>query len=486
MASTANQRVRYFPPAPDPEALKQGFTEENDIFKHKAFGERLTRLVSRSQDPLVLALDGGWGSGKSTFAQMWAGEMEKKDGMGVIYFDAFAHDYRRDPFLALAAELVKLGKKIEKEKTSSSKQKIIEAVNNTTKLIASVARFAAPQAARLTAAYATMGLSEAGVAVCKNLTDGAEDLAEQAILKMLEEAPKEADLIQELKTHLSALSETIGNGKPIVFIIDELDRCRPTFALELLEQIKHIFSVPGVVFVLVTYLEKLAQTVTMAYGIQGEGSAGYLEKFYQLRVSLPQVSVESSEILETYVRHMWERLGLPKIVADISSGGFFPDTLPGIFAALCKSSNISLREASYALSYLALSQSSYRGGRTQDGLKAQALLAASLPLSILRVKGKKIYEVFKAGGCGIDSILSETPLVEERDSAYYVTPGYNNYNKHYDLIISVYEKKDHNPVINAIFEIHNGIKLEDILREYIHNHFDLVQFVEEPDPREEP
>jgi hypothetical protein len=70
-----------------------------------------------------------------------------------------------------------------------------------------------------------------------------------------------------------------------VFIIDELDRCKPSFALELLEKIKHFFSVPHFVFLLVSNLEQLQIAVSNAYG--NVDSRTYLEKFYHLRVLFP-------------------------------------------------------------------------------------------------------------------------------------------------------------------------------------------------------
>ena len=53
-----------------------------------------------------------------------------------------------------------------------------------------------------------------------------------------------------LKNHLTKLSSKVteNSGQPLVFIIDELDRCRPTFAIELLERVKHIFDIPNMVF----------------------------------------------------------------------------------------------------------------------------------------------------------------------------------------------------------------------------------------------
>ena len=86
---------------------EEGFTPEKDIFKRAVLGAGMTNLIANVEDPLVIALDGAWGSGKSTFLKMWAGEL-RKAGYPVIYFDAFENDYIDDAFAALARELLEL------------------------------------------------------------------------------------------------------------------------------------------------------------------------------------------------------------------------------------------------------------------------------------------------------------------------------------------------------------------------------------------
>ena len=93
-----------------------GFTRENDIFGYRDFAERLANLVRNIDEPLVIALDGPWGSGKSVFVKQWAGLLRER-GAPVIQFDAFASDHYEDAFLALSATIhatakEKLGGKI--------------------------------------------------------------------------------------------------------------------------------------------------------------------------------------------------------------------------------------------------------------------------------------------------------------------------------------------------------------------------------------
>lgn len=72
---------------------------------------------------------------------------------------------------------------------------------------------------------------------------------------------------------------------PIIIIVDELDRCRPTYAIKLLEEIKHLFDVPGLVFVFGLFEQQLARSISGAYGPNFDGST-YLRRFINRTYSL--------------------------------------------------------------------------------------------------------------------------------------------------------------------------------------------------------
>lgn len=100
--------MRLTPPPPDI-GETDGFTKENDLFQLAEFGERLANLVCRLDEPLVIALDGPWGSGKSTFIRQWAGSLRQRH-VPVIVFDAFANDHQEDAFISLASEIAALAR----------------------------------------------------------------------------------------------------------------------------------------------------------------------------------------------------------------------------------------------------------------------------------------------------------------------------------------------------------------------------------------
>ena len=71
-----------------------------------------------------------------------------------------------------------------------------------------------------------------------------------------------------------------------MFIIDELDRCRPTFAIELLERVKHIFDVPNIVFVFGINRAELVKSLESIYGEIDAGT--YLRRFFDMEFVLPE------------------------------------------------------------------------------------------------------------------------------------------------------------------------------------------------------
>ena len=104
----------------------------------------------------------------------------------------------------------------------------------------------------------------------------------------------------ERAKHISKTNEEIDNllhnhrnntGKKVLFIIDDLDRCRPTFAVELLEAIKHSFNSNNALFIICANNEQLQYTIKKYYGESFNGYE-YLDRFYDLVINLPEPDVE--------------------------------------------------------------------------------------------------------------------------------------------------------------------------------------------------
>lgn len=110
---------------------------------------------------------------------------------------------------------------------------------------------------------------------------------------------------------------------PLVIFVDELDRCKPTFAIQLLESVKHYFNNPKVLFVFSVNTEELQHSIKCVYG-QGFDATRYLDRFFNIRFNLP--AVDSEEFLK-------------KQFPD----EIFGDELSAMILALSKLYNLQLR-----------------------------------------------------------------------------------------------------------------------------------------------
>ncbi len=211
------------------ELYEDGIPKE-DLLHRRKTSDTLSSLLTRVADPLVVALDGKWGTGKTWFLQRWVGEHSKKnqDTSTVVYFDAFAYDYLSDPLPALVQALA------DRTAEDTIMQKLKETAFKLVKPLA-----------RVGLAAATSGASVIGGAVINAIGQETE--------RNLDEYWKcekgKHTAMKQFRTALESLADK-EKGKKVIFVIDELDRCRPDYALEVLEVIKHFFSVPGVHFVL--------------------------------------------------------------------------------------------------------------------------------------------------------------------------------------------------------------------------------------------
>ena len=104
----------------------------------------------------------------------------------------------------------------------------------------------------------------------------------------IKEAASSKKIRENFKQYMNEYQQE--SGKKIVFFIDELDRCRPTFAIELLEVIKHLFDIENFVFIISIDKEQLSHSVSTVYG-QGMDTIGYLRRFFDLDYRLPSVDI---------------------------------------------------------------------------------------------------------------------------------------------------------------------------------------------------
>ena len=94
--------------------------------------------------------------------------------------------------------------------------------------------------------------------------------------------PKKEE-IAELKDTLKELIEK----KKILFLIDELDRCRPNYAIDFLETIKHLFNLENTAFVIATNLVQLESSAKALFG-QDLNFKNYYRKFSPVIWQLPR------------------------------------------------------------------------------------------------------------------------------------------------------------------------------------------------------
>jgi hypothetical protein len=238
--------------------------------------------------PRVLAVDAPWGYGKSWIAAELRRQLVEEDSSRkMALIDAFRYDYHADAFPVIAsAVLHTLAPQRER------KAKFLKAAGEVMKL---AAPFAVKAAAKALLSVARVDYDELAEDLQKTVDKGidvAAELSAKEIEHLFESYARTEQTQEEFQRVLGEMTKEL--GKPLVVIIDELDRCRPTFALEVLERIKHLFSADNVVFVLFWNSASIEESIRHAYGRATEAAA-YLAKFVALSVPVPLVSPLDTE-----------------------------------------------------------------------------------------------------------------------------------------------------------------------------------------------
>ncbi|WP_201512977.1 KAP family P-loop NTPase fold protein [Psychrobacter alimentarius] len=308
----------------------------NDWLERKGFAIQLTNIVENNkQGEVVIGLSGQWGEGKTTFVKMWQKHMENKD-IASIYFDAFEYDYLEDVFLSLAIEIYNYAK----VNGLTAQEDYLNKSKNTYHLLQAMIAKTSPINIDSSLQENLIGNESQPFDIAKIIKDNLNFSLDNAF----EQALKQKEVFRDFRKSLSQLATQASNQDiPLVIIIDELDRCKPSFAVEILEKIKHLFLVEDVIFVLSMHHEQLEESIKKVYG-QNINAHTYLQKFIDYQTRLPKNKFLLDAIRDKYFYNQVKFLNFPTY--NHSSEVF------ELFALLSNFCELSYRQTNKALQIL--------------------------------------------------------------------------------------------------------------------------------------
>ena len=248
--------------------ISQAYPFGKDLLNRKQYADVLTQIVKNAEDGFTLSINADWGYGKTTFIKMWE-KVLQNEGYQTIYFNAWETDFVADPMMALIDGL-RNGFEA-KDLPSEHLQKVKAFWKTASKLVQLV-----PQ-------YRIIG--EIAEALQEGIGDCTEDNDE------LQKCTSIKQLVYTFRKQLSDFAKTIDQEKQLIVFVDELDRCRPDYAVQMLERIKHFFAIDNIIFVLSIDKKVLCKSIKAVYGGLEIDTEAYLRRFIDLEFDLPEPNI---------------------------------------------------------------------------------------------------------------------------------------------------------------------------------------------------
>lgn len=376
----------------------KGFTPDIDLFNRKRLSIQLENIIRNSEDEnLVIAINDSWGNGKTTFLKMWKSEIESKGEFQVVYFDAFQNDFQNDPFVAISSSIYGMIDKPElKEKFLKATKEIGKVLLKTT--------------AKIGISVLTLGAVKG--TLLEDVGDEIKEAIENPIESFIEEKLKEAESENQALQHFQDTLYEIAEDKKLIFIIDELDRARPNYSLELLERVKHVFNTKNVFFILAVNKEQYKSIIKKTYG--EIDSETYLSKFIHFWFSLPQLNGKnhSPYTLEKYLNYIDHHLEEKNISNETSLSNL---------AYLLRINNCSLRDAERCYTLLLLLTATARRGFNFEDQIGLAIMV------YLKIKNETVFKKIEQDKSSYDELKRELNIdIGNTHDAYHIIMALNS------------------------------------------------------------
>ena len=348
----------------------------NDTLGRKDQVEALTNFLRNLDGPCVLAVDSAWGSGKTAFLKMLAQNLRNQE-FRVAEFNAWETDFSKDPLIALFSAL-------QDTLNMASEPKRNDVLKAGAILVSKLA---------------------SSVSFIPDIAGVITETNEQIQTSFETRLATHREAVAAIHRFKAALANIGDNSLPVVICVDELDRCRPNYAIEFLEIAKHIFDVDGVAFVLAVNMAELANSVRVMYGNNFDSNT-YLRRFVDHMLYLPKPDRTH------FIDNLLDSVGLPH-VKDSSRFVriFFNDFV-------LEASHISLRDMEQAIHHLAIALRATKPSQVERGVPVETIVSV---LMVVRMVSPQVYYRFIRGEASDLEVVSEMTRMAGRSDDWWKT-----------------------------------------------------------------
>ena len=342
---------------------------QHDLLEREDFAATLAGVVDSIEGPCVLAIDATWGAGKSTFLRLWAQHL-KNQGFSVLEFNAWETDCAEYPFIALSTALTEGLKEVRPEKGGGTISDLaVQAREVVLHITPSLIKYAA------------------GLVMNGGDEDTIGNMLASYARKRMRDHEESRRSVESFREELQGIAGELrkDSGHPLVVIIDELDRCRPSYAVEFLEVAKHLFAVDDIVFVLAVNREQLEHSVRNVYG--SEIDAGeYLRRFFDVAIRLPQPDPRK------FIEVLFRAANIDELIEQEDAASREDCAIAKSFLkAVFTETGLSLRRIEQEVHHLSLVLAS------KEYLQLGLILAPAVMLLALKIVDKETYDRLASG-----------------------------------------------------------------------------------------
>jgi len=328
------------------------YFETDDKLERRKYAEFLKSMLENcdkyrredSEGAYVIAIDSPWGTGKTRFAKMLRNYLEdrKKEmrddslpgenaSLNAIYYNSWETDFSDDALLPLVHSILE-SPEMELKRFDTEGKKTLRKFKKVAIDVAKIAGY--------TILHNVCG--ETVTQMAKAAEAAASETEKDPIIKYKERL----DLLKNFRSILQdVITQT--RQKKLVIIIDELDRCRPTFAIQTLELVKHLFAVKGLNFIFALDIKQLSCSVKTIYG-QEMDATGYLCRFFDYISQLPML--DKRKIIEDKIVSL-ENAGLFSQVTPLNLNNSVAVEISEFILNIAVHDNLSIREILSLLSH---------------------------------------------------------------------------------------------------------------------------------------